>query len=153
MAVYRVEFAAMVGDELRDNLPGPSRSPVWDGSQERAFVESVLNQRFNFLLVFVSLIVTGAVNARDTAKLQACVLTFGAVISLCMLPTIYRSHQKLDILMRILKKDKTHPVGFTEEKVDGFSVRWIIGWFIPLLCVIALAAAAVASWHGKIISN
>jgi hypothetical protein len=130
-----------------------SKSPAWDGSQERAFIETVLNQRSNFLLVFVSLIVAGAVNARGTIRLQACVLTFGAVISFFLLPTIFRAHRKLDALMVALKADKTHPVKLVEDKVCGYSVRWIIGWFIPLLCCIALAGAAWACWCGKLSSK
>jgi hypothetical protein len=142
----------METNKLRDNDAEPVRSPVWDGSQERAFTEGVLNQRFNFLLVFVSLILTGAVNARDLPTLQAWVLTFGAIIALLLLLTIYRIHRKLDVIMTILKADLSHPTGFSEDKIGGFSVRWIIGWLIPLLCFVALAAAACASWHGKIIS-
>lgn len=51
--------------ELRDKT-----SPVWDMSQERAFIENLLGQRFNFFLVFFSLTVAGSVNAKAQIHLQ-----------------------------------------------------------------------------------
>ena len=44
-------------------LPAAERDekpPVWDMSQERAFIETLLNQRFNFFLAFFSLVIVGA---------------------------------------------------------------------------------------------
>ncbi len=125
------------------NDKNPSRSPSWDGSQERMFIETVLNQRFNFLLVFVGLIVTGAINAKSDKPLQAAVLALGAFVCLLLSITICRAHQKLDIIMRTLYSDSSHPAGMVNQAVGGRSVRWIIGWGIPLLCTLALTTGAV----------
>jgi len=124
----------------------PSRSPVWDGSQERAFIESVLNQRFNFLLVFVSLILAGAINAHAWPIVQTIVLTFGTIISGGISITIQRAHHKLGLIMEILKRDKTHPFTIIDNAAGGRTVRWIIGWFIPLLCFFTLDGAAAWGW-------
>jgi hypothetical protein len=80
-------------------------------------------------------------------------LTFGAIVSLLLFPTILRVHKKLDVLMKALNADPTHPIRFTNEEVDGRSVRWIIGWFIPAICAAALTVAAVFSWFGILSSN
>ena len=42
-----------------------SKNPIsnWDMSQERAFLENLLSQRFNFFLVFFSLVVAGVLAA------------------------------------------------------------------------------------------
>lgn len=121
----------------------PSRSPSWDGSQERMLFETILNQRFNFLLVFVGLIVTGGINARTDKVLQCSVFAFGAVVTLFLSMTIWRAHRKLDIIMQTLYTDTTHPAAMINRAAGGFSVRWIIGWGIPMLCTLALTAEAI----------
>ena len=127
-----------------------SRSPSWDGSQERQFIETVLNQRFNFFVIFVSLIISAAVASRDVPTLQAPVLFFGDVVCFALWATIYRVHRKLDAIMETLKDDENHPVCLVERAVGRGSVRWIIGWGIPGFSSFVLLAAAILSCYGKL---
>lgn len=125
------------------NNPNASRSPSWDGSQERMFIENILNQRFNFLLVFVGLVVSGAINARDNKLLQLAVLLFGTVVSFLLSWAIFRAHQKLDVILKTLYSDTTHPAAMVNKAVCGCSARWIIGWGIPFLCSAFLLIGAI----------
>jgi len=128
--------------DVTDNERTPDRSPRWDVSQERAFIEGLMGQRFNFLLLFFSLIVTGAVNARP-GPLQAVVLTGGAVITLLMAVPIQRTLKKLDFLLSLL--DDKHPHKFTEGQKFA-SGRHYIGKILPWTCFCALAVWAGYSW-------
>ena len=76
--------------EVRDNEKD-GRAPRWDISQERALMQTLLGQRFNFLLVFFSIFVAGAVNARENPVLQASVLSLGALVALCLTSAIWRA--------------------------------------------------------------
>lgn len=60
----------------------PTTKENWDLSQERAFVENLLSQRFNFFLIMFSLVIAGAVNANTKFELVA-ILSIGLL--LCVL--------------------------------------------------------------------
>lgn len=119
--------------EVLDN-DKDKRAPRWDISQERAFVENLLGQRFNFLLLFFSIFVTGAVNAREAPVLQAIVLSLGAIIALFLALAIWRTQRKLDLILAHL--GKTHPASFTDGHLR--SGRHFIGFYIPPTCCAAL---------------
>jgi len=40
------------------------KAPVWDMSQERVFVFTLVNQRLQFLILFCSIVVAGAINTQ-----------------------------------------------------------------------------------------
>ena len=73
-------------------------SPVWDMSQERVFIETLLNQRFNFFLIFFSLVLAGAINAKEQLHFQL-VLSLGTVICFLFASVLRRSQQKLDLII------------------------------------------------------
>jgi hypothetical protein len=123
-------------------------SPVWDMSQERAFLETILNQRFNFTLIFFSLVLAGALNARSQIIMQL-ILSLGAVATALFASVIARAQEKLDIALRDLTTDPTHPVSIVESRAKkGGSRRRLIGIHIPRLCVAALGVAAISAWVG-----
>lgn len=128
-------------DEVLDNDKN-DRSPRWDISQERAFVENLLGQRFNFLLLFFSIFVAGAVNAREAPVLQATVLSLGAIIALFLALAIWRTQRKLDLILARL--GKTHPASFTDRHLR--SGRHFIGFYIPPACCAALTLGALYGW-------
>ncbi len=107
--------------------------------EERAFIENILNQRFNFFIIFLSLIANAAIMANKT-KYFIPILIFGVIIcSLLSLPII-RAQKKLDIYLGEFPND--HPVITVNEKANrgvfGFSARRIIGYAIPLIALIFL---------------
>jgi len=119
--------------------------------QEREFTENLLNQRFNFFLVFFSLVVVGALSANSQESAKA-VLWLGLLVSLLLALTIFRVQVKFDLLFKELPDDhpaktvdKKSPVWLWQNEPDGGrrglgSTRRIIGYVIPILCVIALVA-------------
>lgn len=120
-------------------------SPVWDMSQERVFIEQLLNQRFNFFLILFSVTVAGAVNVRSQALLIG-VLAIGLVIEALLALVLARSQKKLDLILNELKKDKYHPMSVIDGMAGSTgSKRRLIGIWIPRLCctllLLALAAA------------
>jgi len=133
--------------DVRDN-ESDGRSPRWDISQERAFIETLLGQRFNFLLVFFSIIVAGAVNARDVPFMQAAVLSLGAVITYYLASAIGRSQEKLDLILGIIfKEQRTHPATVADQLASrNGSRRKVIGYTIPRICFWVLTVWAVIAW-------
>jgi hypothetical protein len=114
-----------------------------------------MGQRFNFLLLFFSLIVTAAVQGRKDSALQALVLTGGAIITLLMTTAIGRTLKKLDFLLPLLS-DK-HPAKVTDtQKLPNGRIRFksgrhYIGRILPWTCFCALASWAAYSWAALLI--
>jgi hypothetical protein len=112
-------------------------------SQERAFIETLCGQRFNFLLVFFGLVVAGGVNAKSDC-FRFALLSSGAVICFLLSLALYRAQYKLNLILLELKKDPTHPAIIIDKLAKGPSMRRLIGYCIPTLCWVSLCAAAIA---------
>ena len=123
--------------EIRDNAKGTPVSLRWDLNQERAFTETLLGQRFNFFLIFFSLVIGGAVNAKEPLT-QALVLTLGAIICICLMLAIGRSQQKLDLIFEIIRRDEEHPFTFIDKLARGPRRRRLIGCVILYLGYVPL---------------
>jgi hypothetical protein len=134
---------------------------AWDLSQERAFIENLLCQRFNFLLVFYSLVVAGAFSTNSQSNFTIA-LTIGAIVcSLFALP-IARAQHKLDLILRHLATQQPkHPAILTDTWASDLSRvpvimrpivrrgrRDVIGYWIPLLCAVSLWTGAILAWAG-----
>jgi hypothetical protein len=120
-------------------------SPVWDMSQERALCMATLNQRFNFVLVFASVIVAAAINSRE-GLLRAVVLTLGALICLLLALAIYTlARMQGRILLHILT-DETHPGTIVQAGSALFVGRWVVGYVVPTILWTALTVGAVLAW-------
>ncbi len=112
-------------------------SPVWDISQERACLEPLLNQRFNFFLVFFSLVAVGSVNAREQEMLWALLL-IGAVVTTMLLLVLLHTQEKLDLTLGILLADTSHPASAVQAACTSKTKRGYIGKWIPLFCTSVL---------------
>jgi hypothetical protein len=127
-----------------------TRSPGWNMSQERAFLETLLGQRFNFFLVFFGLVVAGALNAKTQFYFQA-ILYLGTFICWCLACTLARSQQKLDLIIKELSRDSTHPVRIIDDRCGWIpSMRRMIGYVIPPVCCAALTCVALGACHGSL---
>jgi len=125
-------------------------SPVWDMSQERQFIETIMNQRFNFFLVFFAVVLAGAVNAKTRLQL-VLVLLIGTVVSFLLTYTILRAHRKLGTVLDVLWVDETHPSTIIDRAHHkALSVRWVLGILIPWGCTAALAAGTWAAYTGTL---
>jgi len=127
--------------------------PVWDMSQERAFIETLLGQRFNFFVVFFSLVLGGALNARTQFHFEL-ILTLGTLICWLMARTLFRSQYKLDLILDdLFLHDASHPASIINKRANSRkvilgrkSMRRVIGYWIPCICCLALFIATGAAW-------
>lgn len=88
----------------------------WTMSREREFIENILCQRFNFLLVFYSLVLAGAF----TTKLQLnfnLVLTLGALVTSLLSITIARVRLRLDCILKVIENQQSHPTKITNDRI------------------------------------
>jgi len=122
-------------------------SPVWDMSQERAFNEQLLNQRFSFFVVFFGLCIAGALNAKSQLHFQL-VLSIGAVVTFLFALVLNRTQKKVDLVIEDLFTDATHPITIIENKCGPGSKRKILGHHIPVLCCGLLFVGALFAWTG-----
>jgi hypothetical protein len=121
-------------------------SPVWDMSQERVLVETILNQRFNFFLVFLA----GAVNAKNSQQLSL-ILWLGSGLSVLLALVLLRAHQKLSTILGKLATDETHPFRIVdEEHSKAFAARHVISIVIPWICTALLIGGALAAATGRV---
>ena len=137
---------------VRDNASTDSPStPRWDISQERAFLENLLGQRFNFFLVFFGLVIAGSIQVRALPQIQALILAFGTIVSFLMMLTLFRAQAKLDLIFGLLIKDPHHPFTvITQMAGSGGSMRRHIGKTIPIVCVSALGIMTFLAWTGTL---
>ena len=120
----------------------------WDMSQERAFIENLLAQRFNFFLVFFSIVILGAVTTKSVANFKI-ILVMGSIICWMLSGAIYRAQEKFDIIFRELKSIPTHPIAIIDNKTSSIgSARHVIGYIIPIICSAAISTGAVLALLG-----
>ena len=117
-------------------------------SQERAFIENLLNQRFNFFLVVFSLVLAGALNSKVQLHLQL-VLTIGSILAVLLAAVLARSQEKLDIILADLFSDASHPATIANNRArKGGGRRQLIGLWIPRFCCAILVLGAIFAWIG-----
>ena len=136
-----------ISQASRDRL-----GPVWDFSQERAFMETLAHQRFNFFLLFYAVIVAGALNC-SSVSLCACIVTSGVLILILMALGMNLVFRKLRIsIEEFLYKDESHParivhkINQRQNKMhwlwkyfpESFSVRSFYSTYIPAICILSL---------------
>jgi hypothetical protein len=139
-----------ISASIRDKTP-----PVWDMSQERAFIETLLNQRFNFFLFMFSLVIAGGINSKKQVHLQI-ILTIGAVITILLASLLVRSQEKLDIMLKYLFADKSHPAAIVNALANPKgSRRRLLGIYIPIICCLLLVTGAIMAWFDvlKVVSE
>jgi hypothetical protein len=130
-------------EQINSRLYRTVTSPVWDMSQERAFMETLLNQRFNFFLLFYSLSIAGFVNSKG-AYLSLVILVAGSIVLTMLACVLYRTQKKLDACLEELSKEPNHPFKLIDDAVgSGGSRRQLIGIWIPIFCCFSLITAIV----------
>jgi hypothetical protein len=136
-------------------------SPVWDMSQERIFLESLMNQRFTFFVAVFSAVIAGVLNAKSQFYLKS-VLVIGAAVELLLWPLIFRAQYKLNLIVNYLMADDSHPMTIIEEEVRTRArciASWVmssrvrqymVGVAVPLVCCAILIFGASVALMGKL---
>jgi hypothetical protein len=127
-----------------DNETRDKTSPVWDMSQERALLEGLVSQRLHFFLIFVSALLATAINAKLQIQLQL-LLTSGAAISWWIALAISRVLARLDVTLKILSTDETHPFSQVNRELGKSEVGrgWVVLFLWATCLLISIAAALV----------
>jgi hypothetical protein len=134
------------------NRPTDKPTPVWDMSQERAFLETLMNHRFNFFMAFVGLIAAAAINCPNK-QYFITILWMGFIIALLLMFALIRAHLKLQTIFIFLKEHETaHPLSYVDSRHKPYlSARKVIGLVIPGVCVAFLGTMAIGATIGQIL--
>jgi len=113
---------------------------------ERAHIETVLMQRFNYFIVFFGIVLVGAGNIRDHF-MRAVLLTLACTVCWMIALTLSRAQDKLDAVFEELRPYDWHPAIVSDIVANrrGPSRRALIGRTIPWTCVVVLAVAILVS--------
>src|SRR5687767_14781845 len=79
-----------------------------DWRTELQYMETLLNHRFNFYLVFLGILISAAAQCRELNHL-IIVLAIGTVVCWMLSFAIFRANRKLNILIPRLHKYPTFP--------------------------------------------
>jgi hypothetical protein len=124
--------------------------PKWEVERmeyERAHVETVVVQRFNFFIVLFGVVLVGAANVSD--HITRALLCAAAIPPMLMLAiTLGRAQTKLTFLLdTLMRRWDTHPAATSNAVANHSSSsrkQWI-GVQIPWTCIAILALAGILS--------
>ncbi len=111
---------------------------------ERNHMETILNNRFNFLLIAVGLFL-------NAAMLTSTIESFKFIVIICLIFTVpisltlFRAQARLNYLVNKMSEIPNHPVGETKNALAKsknffvkYSVKNIIGYYIPVITITLL---------------
>jgi hypothetical protein len=138
--------------EHADRNLEPDSTKEWTLSQERQFMEDLVQKRFNFLLLVFTFLIGGALAAKSQVQLKI-ILTLGWFLFALVSATVFRAYVKLDELLKILHEDPSHPISIVQKRIKTrsfslFGVQWMIGALIPCLGTVGLLFVTVLAWLG-----
>ena len=126
-------------------MPGEA----WTWSEEREFVENVINQRFNFLLVLFAFILTAATQVNSEFQLQV-LLWLGVLTVVPVSVTIAAASSALEGIFRELFKDASHPAIQSQPTFPFPRARLLIGYVVPAVCSLTMIVGALFASTGHL---
>ena len=111
----------------------------WNLSKEREFMENLLCKRFNFFLLFFSIVSAGAIQTaiEDYFIISMAILLVGGVILWLLASVLKRGQDKFEIIFGLL--DKNHPAIIVDNMTPkNKSRRKYIGIHIPQCCCLII---------------
>jgi hypothetical protein len=123
-------------EQIKEAYKYQKRHSDWTFYSEREFVETLVSNRFNCLLVLYSLFVTAFATMEGKVN-KIIILATGSLIMDLISWTIYRAYVKLDIILRILYDlEEQHVFPFIGNELKRKrpilrNVNPIIGIWIP----------------------
>ena len=89
-------------------------------ARERGYLENIVGQRVNFLLLFCALVVTGALSGA-TGPTVPLTLTLGTIVAGLLLPPIWRAQLVLDaVIWELSRCDPNHLLVHEPRLVTAF---------------------------------
>jgi hypothetical protein len=119
-------------------------APVWTLDQERKMEEKILNNRFDFFMVLVTVVITVSLASRT--HLQARISLGGGFLCTALFYySLYHNYARLTYILRRLEADPAHPLGLLKAEL-GPARRGAVLVIIPTLCLMMLAVANFFAW-------
>lgn len=120
--------------------------------KEREFLETLMNSRFNFLLLAYGVVVAGAI-AATSIKVAYFVLVVGLVICGALALATYRAYTVVLPIIQLLKSDASSPLSWASSEADkkhrlSVTANRVIGSLVPKFCVATLLLAVLALYFG-----
>jgi hypothetical protein len=128
----------------RERLP-----PVWDLSQERVFVISVLNQRVSFFLALFSITIGGSLNAKIQLHMQI-ILVVGAIILWLLWIPIHYTQIRVNSILTLILQDEMHPCSIIVNKLPRRQrcSSALLTYPLTCFCCVTLSVGAVLALLG-----
>lgn len=119
--------------------------PEWTMSDEREMLEKIVYHRFNFFMVLITVIATSILRAESQASLKLALGT-GLGLSVLFLFSLGKNQRRLNAALDYLMETPQHPVAILDRVLGPDSSKGVIGYAIPVICIIFLLLANVIVW-------
>jgi hypothetical protein len=134
------EDRASNADGGKDGTPGE-----WTMSQEREMLEKIVYHRFNFFMVLITIIATTILRSESILTLKLALGT-GFGLSVLFLLSLWKNQRRLNAVLDHLVKMPGHPVAILDKTLGPDSSKGLIGYLIPLICIVILLLGNIIAW-------
>ena len=117
----------------------------WTMSDEREMLEKIVYHRFNFFMVLVTLIATSFIRSDSLGELRVALGT-GLGLSILFFFTLWKNQKRLNAALNHLVRIPEHPVAVLDRTLGPDASKGIIGYAIPIICIVFLALANIRIW-------
>jgi hypothetical protein len=117
--------------------------------EERAYIENLLNTRFNYYILFVSLLLVPIAGDNPLSHLaRVCLLAFGACVSALMAYMVVRTKYLLDALLKEIADDQPYKRACAKVELDHprftRNANDLMVWLVLLITLFFFAGGALA---------
>ena len=130
MQQIKDETSRMVPGQIHHPL-GSEGNPPRSMDEERQYLERLLNTRFNFYLVAVSLFVFAIFRESLNELEKGIALCIGGIVSLLIMLAVCRTCLLVEKSLKNLREDQAHPYSRLYREIDDSSKSYAI-WYLPL---------------------
>lgn len=136
--------------EVRKKYEEQKNNTDWTLYSERELYVNITNNRFNFLLIFYSLIITAFATIKGTIN-KIIILSIGFLIVFSLTIAVIRIINKLQFVIKLLKKlDEYHVFPLMKEgsgNIDANNILKFICYILNLSLIAAIIALATGFWQ------
>lgn len=117
-------------------------SPEWEG--ERKHLETLLQNRFNFFLVFAALVVNGVIKLPDTIQCGGLWAAF--VVTFLLFMALARTMWLVFLVLAKVERDDTRPYSVIYKEAWLGNANWWLGGAAFVVVVLFLILAIAGSF-------